>query len=333
MYSLLQHNTFGINASCREFKEYSSISELRELLPSLHTNKWLHIGAGSNLLFVKDFDGIVLHSKITDCELLSKNDDNIWLRVGAGFIWDEFVDYCVCHQYYGLENLSYIPGEVGASAVQNIGAYGIEACQFIEEVEVMDVATGQIKVYNNAQCQYAYRKSIFKQELRGKCIVTHVTYRLSSHFSPDLEYAAVKHALQTYGISKETLTAQQLRDVITKVRQSKLPDPKEIGSAGSFFMNPVVDEHTFNLLLKQYPDMPHYVMPNGIKIPAGWMIEQCGWKGKNLGKAGVYSKQAIVLVNLGGATGQDIVNLSNTIINDVKAKFGIDIYPEANFIE
>lgn len=333
MYSLLQHNTFGINAACREFKEYSSISELRELLPSLHNNKWLHIGAGSNLLFVKDFDGIVLHSKIADCELLNKTDNNIWLRVGAGYIWDDFVDYCVRHQYYGLENLSYIPGEVGASAVQNIGAYGIEVCQFIEEVETIDIASGQIKVYNNAQCQYAYRNSIFKQELRGKCIVTHVTYRLSSRFCPDLEYAVVKRALNTYDISKDALTAQQLRDIVTKVRQSKLPDPKEIGSAGSFFMNPVVDESTFHRLLKQYPDMPHYVMPNGIKIPAGWMIEQCGWKGKNMGKAGVYSKQALVLVNLGGATGQDIANLSKAIINDVKAKFGIDIFPEANFIE
>ena len=194
------------------------------------------------------------------------------------------------HNYFGLENLSYIPGEVGASAVQNIGAYGVEACQFIDEVEVLDVATGKLQVLTNAQCEYAYRSSIFKHALRGKCIVTHVVYRLSLTFSPDLDYAAVKRELATRGIAAKDLTAQMLRNIITEVRQSKLPDPKDMGSAGSFFMNPVVDETTFNNLLKEYPEMPHYIMPNGVKIPAGWMIEQCGWKGKSLGRAGVYSK-------------------------------------------
>lgn len=333
MHSLLQHNTFGIDAQCREFKEYSSVDELRNWLPMLQTNKWLQIGAGSNLLFVKDYDGIVLHSKIMDCEIVKQDDQQVWLRVGSGYVWDDFVGYCVHHNYFGLENLSYIPGEVGASAVQNIGAYGVEACQFIDEVEVLDVATGKLQVLTNAQCEYAYRSSIFKHALRGKCIVTHVVYRLSLTFSPDLDYAAVKRELAARGIAAKDLTAQMLRNIITEVRQSKLPDPKDMGSAGSFFMNPVVDEATFNNLLKEYPEMPHYIMPHGVKIPAGWMIEQCGWKGKSLGRAGVYSKQALVLVNLGGATGQEIVNLSNAVRRDVQTKFGIDIHPEANFIE
>lgn len=333
MHSLLQHNTFGIDAQCREFKEYSSVDELRNWLPMLQTNKWLQIGAGSNLLFVKDYDGIVLHSKIMDCEIVKQDDQHVWLGVGSGYVWDDFVGYCVLHNYFGLENLSYIPGEVGASAVQNIGAYGVEACQFIDEVEVLDVATGKLQVLTNAQCEYAYRSSIFKHALRGKCIVTHVVYRLSLTFSPDLDYAAVKRELATRGIAAKDLTAQMLRNIITEVRQSKLPDPKNMGSAGSFFMNPVVDETTFNNLLKEYPEMPHYIMPNGVKIPAGWMIEQCGWKGKSLGRAGVYSKQALVLVNLGGATGQEFVNLSNAVRRDVQTKFGIDIHPEANFIE
>lgn len=333
MHSLLQHNTFGIDAKCRDFKEYSSVDELRSMLPLLQNHKWLQIGAGSNLLFVKDYEGIVLHSKITDCEVVKQDEQHIWLRVGSGYVWDDFVGYCVRHNYFGLENLSYIPGEVGASAVQNIGAYGVEACQFIEEVEVLDVVTGEMKVLANAQCEYAYRSSIFKHALRGKCIVTHVVYRLSLNFNPDLDYAAVKRELSTRGIAPKDLTAQMLRDIVTEVRKSKLPDPKDIGSAGSFFMNPVVDEATFENLLKEYPEMPHYLMPNGVKIPAGWMIEQCGWKGKRLGCAGVYSKQALVLVNLGGATGQEIVDLSNAVRKDVKAKFGIDIHPEANFIE
>lgn len=333
MYSLLHHNTFGIDAKCDNFVEYTSVDELVSLLPILHSQKWLHIGEGSNLLFVNDHHGTVLHSKIQTCELIKNDGNEVWLRVGAGYNWDDFVDYCVKHQYYGLENLSLIPGEVGASAVQNIGAYGVEACQLIDSVEVLDVATGTLRALSNADCRYAYRDSIFKHELRGACIVTHVIYRLSLTFSPDLEYGAIRRELESRGIPTTEVTAQTLRDMIIEIRQNKLPDPKEIGSAGSFFMNPVVSQDVFENLIGQYPNMPHYAVSNGIKIPAGWMIEQCGWKGKNLGPAGVYSKQALVLVNLGGATGADIVRLSDAVRKDVKAKFGIDIHPEANFID
>lgn len=333
MYSLLHHNTFGIDAKCNEFIEYHTVEELLRVLPTIRGKRWLQIGGGSNLLFCNDFDGTVLHSKINDCEVLNQDADHVTLRVGSGYVWDELVDYCVEHHFYGLENLSYIPGEVGASAVQNIGAYGVEAEQFITSVETIEVATGKQRIFGHAECQYAYRSSIFKHELRGKYIVTHVVYRLSRRFTPDLEYGGIQRALQSENINKDTLTARQLREVIIRVRKAKLPEPSEIGSVGSFFMNPIVTQQKFEALLKDYPNMPHYVVEGGVKIPAGWMIEQCGWKGKSLGRAGVYEKQALVLVNLGGATGREIVALSDAIRHDVKERFGIDIHPEANFIE
>lgn len=333
MYSLLHHNTFGIDAKCREFIEYNSVDELIAILPHVRGDRWLQIGGGSNLLFVNDFDGVVLHSCIRSCEEVKRTENEVWLRIGAGVVWDDFVAYCVAHGYYGLENLSLIPGEVGASAVQNIGAYGVEAGQRISSVETIEVATGRKRVFCHDECEYAYRSSVFKHALRGQYIVTHVVYRLSLNFNPDLDYGAIRRELDVRGIAVEKVTAENLRQLIVDVRRAKLPDPEEIGSAGSFFMNPVVGQEKFKSLLKKYPKMPHYPMADGVKIPAGWMIEQCGWKGKSLGRAGVYSKQALVLVNLGGATGQDIVRLSDAVRQSVKEKFGIDIHPEANFIE
>lgn len=333
MYSLLTHNTFGIDAKCTDFISYQSVEQLKSILPNLQEKRWLHIGSGSNLLFVHDFDGVILHSEIKDVEIIKRDEDDVWLRVGAGYVWDDFVAYCVRHGFYGLENLSLIPGEVGASAVQNIGAYGVEVGQYIDTVETIDVATGNVCLFKAEECHYAYRSSVFKHEMKGKYIVTHVVYRLSLRFTPDLSYGAISRALQSHDIKVENVTAQVLRDVIIDVRRSKLPDPAEIGSAGSFFMNPIISQDKFESLLQQYPDMPHYIVDGGVKIPAGWMIEQCGWKGKRVGNVGVYSKQALVLVNYGGARGEDIVRLSNAVIADVERKFGIMLHPEANFIE
>lgn len=333
MYSLLHHNTFGIDAKCRDFREYTSEEELRRLLSELKGERILHIGDGSNLLFVNDyFDGCVLHSRIDGLTEVKRDETHVFLRVGAGCCWDDFVDYCVKSGFYGLENLSLIPGEVGASAVQNIGAYGVEACQRIETVEAIEVATGEKRVFRSDECAYSYRNSVFKNALRGRYIVTYVVYRLSLTFQPDLEYGAIKRMIADQGVRSEDVTAQLLRDTIIKIRREKLPDPHDTGSAGSFFMNPVVDADIYETLAKKYPDMPHYDVEGGVKIPAGWMIEQCGWKGKSLGRAGVYPKQALVLVNNGGATGQDIVRLCNAIIDDVRVKFGVTLHPEANFI-
>ena len=246
-------------------------------------------------------------------------------------MWDDIVDLCVKNHWHGMENLSLIPGEVGASAVQNIGAYGAEAKDIIYKVEAIDLATGEPRQIANEECEYAYRYSKFKGEWRNRYIITHVTYRLSNTFSPQLDYGNIRNELQRQGVDNPT--AQQLREVIISIRNAKLPDPKQEGNAGSFFMNPVVERSVYEHLAAQYEGMPHYdVDDRHVKIPAGWMIDQCGWKGKTMGKAGVHDKQALVLVNRGGATGQDILDLCNAIRKDVYRRFGIDIHPEVNIV-
>lgn len=332
-YSLLPHNTFHIDARCRRYVEYDSEDELRKILPSLTHERFLHIGGGSNLLFLQDFPGTILHSAIRGVDIVKSDGDDVWVRAGAGIEWDQFVDYCTENGLYGLENLSLIPGEVGASAVQNIGAYGVEAADFIDFVETLNVETGMTECLFANECLYGYRTSIFKNSLRGKRFVTHVTYKLSRRFVPRLDYAALRRELEARGLSEDVLTAEDLRRVIIDVRREKLPEPSETGSAGSFFVNPVVNREHFECLLAAYPEMPHYLLPDGnVKIPAGWLIQQAGWRGRQLGRAGVWPKQALVLTNLGGATGKDILALSDAICTDVEKSFGIVLQPEVNFI-
>ena len=343
-YSLLAHNTFGIDAKCKRFLEYSSVEEAQQIVAGLTDadKPLLILGGGSNLLLTGDYEGTVLHSSIMGIEVLGNgelaaaehddallNPEFVFLRCGSGEVFDDVVAYAVEHGYHGAENLSIIPGEVGASAVQNIGAYGVEAKDIIYKVEAVEIATGRVVVFDNQECQYSYRQSKFKHEWKDKYLVTHVIYRLSRSFVPDLDYGNIRASLAAKHI--ENPTAQQLRDVIIEIRNAKLPDPKVQGNAGSFFMNPIVDKAKFEELAAQYPGMPHYTIDeNREKIPAGWMIDQCGWKGKSLGRAGVHDRQALVLVNRGGATGEEIVNLCETIRKDVKQKFGIDIHPEVN---
>ena len=326
-YSLLAHNTFGIDAKCCRFVEYSSVEEAQQIARELQES-YLLIGAGSNLLLTQDFDGTVVHSALKGIEA----QPNSHVRCGSGETWDEVVAWCVGHGLYGAENLSLIPGEVGASAVQNIGAYGAEVKDLIESVEAVEIGTGRLCVFTREECQYGYRDSRFKHEWKNKYLITHVVYRLSSDESrQSTEYGNIRSELNRRGI--QTPTAAQLRQVVIDIRNAKLPDPKVTGNAGSFFMNPVVERQKFEQLLAAYPNMPHYYIDaDHEKIPAGWMIDQCGWKGRSLGRAGVHDKQALVLVNRGGATGQEIVDLCNTIRADVKAKFGIDIHPEVNII-
>ena len=326
-YSLLAHNTFGIDAKCRRFVEYSSVEEAQEIARLLD-GPYLLIGAGSNLLLTKDFEGTVVHSALKGIE--TQSDSRI--RCGSGEIWDEVVAWCVGHRLFGAENLSLIPGEVGASAVQNIGAYGAEVKDLIVSVEAVEIGTGRLCVFSREDCQYGYRDSRFKHEWKNKYLITHVVYQLSSDESrQSTEYGNIRSELDRRGI--QTPTAAELRQVVIDIRNAKLPDPKVTGNAGSFFMNPVVERQKFEQLLAAYPDMPHYYIDaDHEKIPAGWMIDQCGWKGRSLGRAGVHDKQALVLVNRGGATGQEIVDLCNTIRADVQKKFGIDIHPEVNII-
>ncbi len=331
-YSLLEHNTFGIDAACRRFIEYSSVAEAEETVASLTPQDapLLLIGGGSNLLLTKNFCGTVLHSAIKGITS-SVDGGDILVRCGSGEVWDDVVECCVCNGWYGAENLSLIPGEVGASAVQNIGAYGMEAKDIIYSVEVIEIATGKHHTFYNEDCCYSYRQSRFKKDWKDKYLITYVTYRLSTTFTPMLGYGNIREQLSKSGIV--TPTARQLRSAIIDIRNAKLPDPKVEGNAGSFFMNPVVSMEKFRELQALYPEMPHYQVDScHEKIPAGWMIEQCGWKGKTLGRAGVHSKQALVLVNKGGATGNDIINLCNAVRKDVAERFGIDLHPEVNFV-
>lgn len=331
-YSLLAHNTFGIEARCHRFLEYSSVEEAQQIVSSLTTEDepLLILGGGSNLLLTGDYPGTVLHSAIKGIKVLSdKEPAFVFLECGSGEVFDDVVAFAVENGYHGAENLSIIPGEVGASAIQNIGAYGVEAKDIIYKVEAVEIATGKLVVFDNADCEYSYRQSKFKHEWRDKYLVTHVIYRLSRTFVPDLDYGNIRSSLEKKGIASPT--AQQLREVIIEIRNAKLPDPKVEGNAGSFFMNPIVEKAKYEELASQYLGMPHYTIDaEHEKIPAGWMIDQCGWKGKSLGKAGVHDKQALVLVNRGGATGADIVRLCETIQKDVKEKFGIEIHPEVN---
>ena len=331
-YHLFSHNTFGIDAVCRRFIEFETVEEVQQTVPDLMKEDMplLLLGGGSNLLLTKDFEGTVLHAAIKGVERHFV-DGGILLRCGAGEVWDDIVAMCVKNDWYGAENLSLIPGEVGASAVQNIGAYGAEIKDIIYKVEAVELKTGLIHWFTNEECDYHYRQSRFKHDWKNRFLITHVTYRLQETFTPNLDYGNIREELRKEGI--EQPTAQQLRDCIIRIREAKLPDPKIEGNAGSFFMNPIVDKDVYRSLSATYPDIPHYVVDEDhVKIPAGWMIERCGWKGKNLGRAAVHDRQALVLVNKGGATGSEVLALCERVRSDVKEKFGVDIHPEVNIL-
>ena len=332
-YSLLPHNTFGIDARCRRFVAYESVDEARQLARVLTDadQSLLIIGGGSNLLLTHDFEGTVVRSEIRGIEVLEENDNEVLARVGSGECWDDFVATCVERGWYGAENLSLIPGDVGASAVQNIGAYGAEVASIIYKVEAVRLNDGECETIPAEACHYGYRQSRFKQEWKGRYLITHVVYRLSKVFRPLLDYGNIRAELERQAIT--TPTVLQLRNAIIAIRQAKLPDHHVEGNAGSFFVNPVVPRQQFEALLKRYPQMPHYhVSDSQEKIPAGWLIEQCGWKGRTLGRAGVHNKQALVLVNRGGATGSEVLHLCNLICQDVQQQFGIEIHPEVNIV-
>ena len=302
--SLLPYNTFGIDAKAKTFIEYYSLDELRQVLREHKGEKILHIGQGSNLLFTRDFDGVILHSGMARARFL----DDETVEAQNGLRLDDMIAQLTDMGYCGLEKLSLIPGEVGASAVQNVGAYGVEAKDVIERVYTIDVETLEERVFTNSECRFGYRDSAFKHELKGKYIVTSVVYKVKPG------------------------EATKTREEIIATRMAKLPTVGEVGSAGSFFMNPFVPEQQANTLLAQYPDMPHFATPQGVKIPAAWLIEQCGWKGKTLGGAQVWPKQPLVIVNANNASAQDIIDLAAQVAASVQEKFGIEIHPEVNYI-
>lgn len=326
--SLKPYHTFGMDVTTRYFAEYNTVEDLRSLLisPIIRDNIYLQIGGGSNLLFTKDYPGVILHSKI-DNIIATEQADAIIVKVGAGVVWDDFVAYAVSNNWCGAENLSYIPGEVGASAVQNVGAYGVEAKDIITRVFAIDIETGAERVFTNDECQYGYRSSIFKSQLKGQYIITHVEYKLSKTPLFNLEYGNLKT------INREDLTLQKVRDSIIEIRRQKLPEPKEIGSAGSFFINPIVDMPLLENLQKQYPGIVYYLQPNNkVKLSAAWLIDNAGWHGKRVGGAAVYPKQCLVLINENNATPENVIELASQIKKSVYDKYGVEITPEVNYI-
>ena len=331
-YSLLAHNTFGMDVRAALFVEYDTVDELRAFVLSADFARYdrhLHIGSGSNLLFGGDYRGTVMHSALRDLEVVAEDDNHLWVRVGSGYVWDDFVGHCVAQGWAGVENLSAIPGEVGASAVQNIGAYGVEVRDVIDRVEAMDL-DGTLRTFTNEECRYGYRDSAFKGEMRGQYIITHVTYRLDRVPTYRLDYGDLRARVEADGEP----TLQAVRNAVTAIRDSKLPDPKVLGNAGSFFTNPVIPRTQYEALKAEYPTMPSYPIDDTrVKVPAGWLIDSAGWKGRALGRAAVHDRQALVLVNLGGATGREVITLAERICEDVYNKYGIRITPEVNFID
>lgn len=324
---LKERHTFGMDVKADRLIEFANEDELKSALTAA-VKPLLFMGGGSNLLFLNNFAGTVFHSVIDDIDIVAEDDNSISLRVGSGVVWDDFVAYCVEKGWWGVENLSLIPGEVGASAVQNIGAYGVEVKDVLQSIEAISVDDLSKRIFTNDECNYGYRDSIFKNSLKGKYVITYVTYRLSKTANPNIGYGALKSVLS------ENPSLKEIRDAIIAVRNSKLPDPKVYGNAGSFFMNPVIPIEQFVALQSRYPDIPSYPALDGyIKVPAGWLIEKSGWKGKSLGNAAVYEKQALVLINRGGATGMEVKHLADTVIEDVRKMFGITLHAEVNYIE
>ena len=337
-YSLKNHNTFGIDAQCDRFLEYSNVQEAQQVAAILRSSgcPFLIIGSGSNLLLTKNFEGIVVHSAIKGIACTASSDDSssekgVYISCGSGETWDDVVDWCTSQGYGNLVNLSLIPGEVGASAVQNIGAYGSEVGTYISAIHAVEVSSGNVVTILRDDCEYGYRSSRFKHEWRNRYLITSVVYFLPTSEPLHVDYGNIREELRLRHI--EQPTAADLRQTIIHIRNAKLPDPKTEGNAGSFFMNPVVPKEKYLELAALYPGMPHYTVDaSHEKIPAGWMIEQCGWKGRTIGRAGVHDKQALVLVNRGGASGSEIVSLCEAIRQDVFSRFGIEIFPEVNII-
>ena len=326
-------NTFGIEARAKYFVEVSSIEDLQEILqsPNYQGIEQLIWGGGSNLLLTKNFDGLVIKINIKGFETTKENDENIWVKSGAGVVWHDLVMYCVNNSYAGMENLSLIPGTVGAAPIQNIGAYGVEIKEVFEELEALEIATGKIKIFDKQKCNFGYRESIFKHEAKGKYIILNVTFKLNKKPVFHVAYGAIKDTIAEMGVSEMSIKA--ISDAVISIRQSKLPNPAEIGNAGSFFKNPEILKTQFEALKINFPNIPSYpINETTVKVPAGWLIEQAGWKGQRLGNVGVHAKQALVLVNYGGGTGQEIKELSQKIQDSVKEKFGIQLSVEVNFV-
>ncbi len=329
--SIQEFTTFGVPVQAEVFCSFSSINELKEILgteSASHKEK-LILGGGSNMLFTKDFKGLVLKNEISGKEIVKETEKELLIKVGAGENWHQFVLYCVSKNWGGIENLSLIPGNVGASPMQNIGAYGVEIKDVFYSLEALNMETLQVEEFSNEECRFGYRESIFKNSHKGKYSILSVTFVLQKKPKFNTSYGAIETQLKKMNVLEPTV--KSISDAVIAIRSSKLPDPKEIGNAGSFFKNPVVSRVEFSNILSQFPQVAHYPQNDGtVKIAAGWLIDQLGWKGKTINNYGVHKNQALVLVNYGGGDGKDIYNLSQEIIESVKNEYGIELEREVN---
>ncbi|NQY06593.1 MAG: UDP-N-acetylmuramate dehydrogenase [Flavobacteriaceae bacterium] len=328
--SLKNYNTFGIDVKARSFIEINTVAALQELTTSEEMSNHFLLGGGSNMLLTKDIDALVVHLNIKGKKIIDEDDNHVWIKANAGENWHDFVLWCIDQDFGGLENMSLIPGNVGTAPIQNIGAYGVELKDSFIECEVVEIESGLVKLFDHASCQFDYRNSIFKSELKGKIVITSVTFKLTKkNHTLNTSYGAIESELSNMGIDSPTI--KDISDVVITIRQSKLPDPNTLGNSGSFFKNPVISKEAFDLFIAKHPEAPNYKVSNTeVKIPAGWLIEQVGFKGKRFGDAGVHNKQALVLVNHGHAKGEEIWQLAMKIKAAVKEQFDIDITPEVN---
>lgn len=331
--SLQPHNTFGVDACARYFCRLSTKDHLVNIILEelQYHNKYLIIGGGSNILFCSDYDGLVIHNEIKGIDVVKEDEEFVWVKALSGTTWHNLVLYCVEKNWGGIENLSLIPGTAGAAPIQNIGAYGAELKDRFESLEAIDMNTGEERIFQNTDCRFGYRQSIFKNELKGKYFIYSITLKLSKHPIINTQYGDIRNILMEKEITNPTI--RDVSDAVICIRSSKLPNPAEIGNAGSFFKNPEVTEDRAKSLYTVYPDMPVFAQPNGmVKIPAAWLIEQCGWKGKQIGHTGNHARQALVIVNYGNASGVEIWQHAQNVQRSVKEKFGIILEPEVNVV-
>ncbi len=328
---LKEYNTFGIQSIARRFARFSSVEELNQLLDQRGNDRLLVLGGGSNILFTKDFNGLVIRNEIKGFEILQEDTDSVLVKAGAGEVWHEFVLKCIEMNFGGIENLSLIPGSVGASPMQNIGAYGVEIKDVFDSLEAYEIATGKLKTFSHADCRFGYRESVFKRELKDQYIIVSVTFRLSKKHQINSSYGIIEEELKKNSIISPTI--KDISNAVIAIRSSKLPNPKEIGNAGSFFKNPVVDTSILEEIQTNYENVPNYPAGNNkVKLAAGWLIEKAGWKGKTFSTYGVHKNQALVLVNYNDTKGSDLLALSEQIIADIEKKFNVSLEREVNII-
>ncbi len=329
-FSLKPFNTFGIDAKAKYFASFASMNQLQECLAIDETQR-LILGGGSNILFTKDFNGLVLKNELRGIEFVGETDDHVYLKAGAGENWHQFVKYCIQKNLSGVENLSLIPGSVGASPMQNIGAYGVEIKEVFHSLEAFHIHDKTLVTFTLPDCEFGYRESVFKNKFKNQFVITAVTYKLNKRPTFNISYGAIQQELDAMGVKE--LSIANISAAVIRIRSSKLPDPKEIGNAGSFFKNPEIANDQFAQLKDDFPSIIGYNLNNGnIKLAAGWLIEQCGWKGYRTGDAGCHARQALVLVNYGNAKGDEILKLSADIIKSVQQKFGVTLHREVNIV-